>query len=200
MQSTEMTKELYSMFQMANDKYYQGGLPEPLILIVPAKRRPILGYCSTKPVWGTEGNEDQYEIAVSAEYLRRGPEDVMGTLLHEMVHYHNALEGVEDCTSTQYHKKAFKTVGETHGLVVEKMKNKGYALTSLDEQAKEWFKTLTINADLFQRARAIGSKTGTTKKQNKHKYQCPVCKTIVYSSKEVFISCENCGVSFEEID
>jgi hypothetical protein len=40
-----------------------------------------------------------------------------------------------DCNANQYHNKHFKKRAEEFGLKVEKVKNKGYARTALDEKA-----------------------------------------------------------------
>jgi hypothetical protein len=45
------------------------------------------------------------------------------------------VAGVVDCNNNQYHNKHFKTKAESFGLKVDKVKNKGYARTSLDEKA-----------------------------------------------------------------
>lgn len=199
MQSVKMIRELYNMFQLANEKFYNKELPEPQILIVPAKGRPVLGYCTAKPVWGTEENADQYEIAISAEYLRRGPEEIMGTLLHEMVHYYNGIHEVNDCTKTQYHKKVFKEVAQAHGLKVEKTRNRGFSSTSLTEESKEWFASLALNKDVFKVSRQIAPKIGSSYKKP-YKYQCPICGAKIYSRKPVTATCSGCGEFFETID
>lgn len=199
MQSVKMTQELYNMFQLANEKFYGGELSDPQILIVPAKRRPVLGYCTSKPVWGTEENVDQYEIAISAEYLRRGSEAIMETLLHEMVHYYNSIHEVDDCTQTQYHKKAFKEVAQAHGLKAEKVRNKGFASTSLTEETKEWFNSLSLNNEVFQISRIVAPAAASSYKKP-YKYECPVCGSKIYSRKPVTARCDDCGDFFEPID
>ena len=55
-------------------------------------------------------------------------------------HYKNNVNNVEDCNRNQYHNKHFKKMAESFGLKVERMKNKGYARTSLDEKANNLVK------------------------------------------------------------
>ena len=57
-----------------------------------------------------------------------------------MVHYANNVAGVVDCNANQYHNKHFKMKAESFGLKVEKVKNKGYARTALDEKAANMVK------------------------------------------------------------
>jgi hypothetical protein len=52
-----------------------------------------------------------------------------------MVHYKNNVSDIVDCNANQYHNKHFKKRAEEFGLKVDKVKNKGYARTSLDEKA-----------------------------------------------------------------
>ena len=55
-------------------------------------------------------------------------------------HYKNSVEEIVDCNVNQYHNKHFKKRAEAFGLKVERMKNKGYAKTSLDEKASNLVK------------------------------------------------------------
>ncbi|NBO99195.1 MAG: hypothetical protein EBU90_03585 [Proteobacteria bacterium] len=57
-----------------------------------------------------------------------------------MAHYKNNVQEIEDCNRNQYHNKHFKKQAEAFGLKVERMKNKGYAKTSLDEKANNLVK------------------------------------------------------------
>lgn len=196
MKSEKMIKELGKMFTLANEKFYNNELPNPLLLIVPAKRRPVLGYCTTAPVWG-EADPDLYEIAISAEYLYRGLEEIMGTMLHEMVHYYNGLKGVSDCTQTQYHKKSFKEVADGRGLVTTKSRNRGYSQTELTSETQAWVKSLGIDEEVFKTTRAIPSKKASNYKKP-HKYECPSCGAKFQSRKPINAMCEDCGEMFEE--
>ena len=57
---------------------------------------------------------------ISGEGLRRTPDEVLGTLLHEAAHALAHARGIKD-TSRQgrYHNKHFKTCAEQLGLAVE---------------------------------------------------------------------------------
>lgn len=73
--------------------------------------------------WQMAGDEDGgpelHELFVSGEGLRRGPADVLGTLLHEAAHSLAAVRGISD-TSRQgrYHNRRFKALGEELGLEI----------------------------------------------------------------------------------
>lgn len=82
------------------------------------------------------GTQIFHEINLAADHLNRTVEEIAETLIHEIAHLANFINGIKDCNKQQYHNKAFKKQAEAFGLKVERMKNKGYALTSLDDKAK----------------------------------------------------------------
>ena len=54
-----------------------------------------------------------HEINIGAGTLARPIEDVAATLLHEMVHYYNYENGIQDCSrGNTYHNRRFKTAAE----------------------------------------------------------------------------------------
>jgi len=83
-----------------------------------------------------EGEERLHEINIASDYLNRTVDDIMETIIHECAHLKNCTKNIKDCTPTQYHNRKFKVQAEEYGLTVEKMRNKGYALTSLGEDAQ----------------------------------------------------------------
>jgi hypothetical protein len=66
----------------------------------------VLGWYAHHP-WQNGEPEGVSEINVCAEYLAMSPEAIGELVLHEMCHYANALDGVEDCSRNQYHRKSF---------------------------------------------------------------------------------------------
>jgi hypothetical protein len=97
-----------------------------------------------------KGTEVLHEINIAPDFLNRPVDQIAETLIHEMCHLKNFVAGIKDCTATQYHNKAFKKAAESFGLKVERMRNKGYAITSLDEKAKgivEAYKTDVLKGD-----------------------------------------------------
>ena len=89
------------------------------------------------PRWGYHApgrwnvNGQQYaEVMISGEGLRRTPDEVLGTLLHEAAHALAHARGIKD-TSRQgrYHNKHFKTLAEQLGLAVEHDQQNGWSAT-----------------------------------------------------------------------
>jgi hypothetical protein len=141
----EALEELYRAFDFFNEYFTNNELPKVVITIQEAGRRNAYGWFGNG-FWSDKTCKNGVgEINLSAEYMGRKPEGILETLLHEMAHLKNAINGVRDCTSGQYHNKHFKRAAEEFGLVVERGGNKGYAFTSLGKDADEAIKKLNPN-------------------------------------------------------
>lgn len=81
------------------------------------------------------------ELFVSGESLRRGPVDVLGTLLHEAAHGLAHTRGVQD-TSRQgrYHNQRFKRLGEELGLTLEHDTRIGWSLTQVPADTEHTYR------------------------------------------------------------
>ncbi len=134
---------------LAFNKALKAELPESVVFsLIPnrSSKGRYLGWFAQNR-W-SKGADRLHEINIAADHLDRDVDGIAETILHEMVHLKNNINGVSDCTPTQYHKKAFKTVAESFGLKVERMKNKGYALTSLGDDARKL--VTTYKADILK--------------------------------------------------
>jgi len=117
-------------FDHFNEKYCENILNRPLITILSRGKKACLGW-HWKNKWQYQ-NTLHTEIMIAAETLRRPINDILETLLHEMVHLWNSQHNVLDCSKTQYHNKNFKKVAEDKFfLEVDRMPQRGFALTSL---------------------------------------------------------------------
>jgi hypothetical protein len=150
--------------------------------------------------WRT--NEEAFsEIAFNLEHFTT-PEELLSTLLHEVAHSINHQNGVEDCSSNQYHNKHFKAQAEALGLETHEIKGKGHASTTLtDFGAKRWKKALSILAGAFDLT-AIGGEQAKKKGRNTNllKAQCP-CEQTIRASRGVIeagVRCDICGCQFVE--
>lgn len=74
---------------------------------------------------------DVKNIVIGSEFLQLEFYDVLGVLLHELIHVANFQNGVIDVTINQYHNKHFLTLANKVGLVVIKHKTQGWGLTSI---------------------------------------------------------------------
>jgi lambda repressor-like predicted transcriptional regulator len=157
------------------------------------------GHFTPYTPWRTE-DEVFNEIAFNLETFTSA-EDLFSTLLHEVAHSLNHANGIEDCSSNQYHNAKFKTQAEALGLKTEKTK-KGYSSTSLtDFGAKRWAKALKIVATAYDLT-ALGGESAKPKGRNTNliKAQCDCENTIRLSRTvlEIGVTCNQCEEIYKE--
>lgn len=110
--------QLEKMFRALNTRFFDGKLPEPVITL---KKTPgAYGHITCGKTW-TAGTEQRHEINIST-----------ATLLHEMCHLYNIVNGIKDTSGggNSYHNKLFKRTAEAHGLMVDHSKQYGWTITS----------------------------------------------------------------------
>ena len=192
-------EKLENYFELFNKKFFGGELLKPVITVSPDTSSGAYGWCTSWKVWADQEeeakeNEGFYEINMCAEYLARPFEETAGTLLHEMVHLYNQQHNIKDTSrSGNYHNKEFKKAAEAHGLTVEKDATYGWCRTKLDKEALEYVNSLKANKFDIHR-KMVSSKAA---KQSSRRYVCPCCGLIIRATKEVRISCMDCGKKME---
>ena len=129
------------------------------------------------------------------------------TLLHEMVHYYNYENGVQDCSrGNTYHNRKFKSAAEAHGLVVSHSEKYGWSHTEPSEALIDFIietglTDILINRNEFSGFRITGTNTkngtpGTAtpaRTSSTRKYVCPCCGNSVRATKIVNIACLDCN-------
>lgn len=181
-------KELERIYDALANKY---GLkaPRPIITIQTRGRsKDTLGWQIDKK-W-EEGKKELREINICAECLNKDP---IETLVHEMVHYSNACDKIEDCNQHQYHNKKFKERAELYGLNVKNGDRRGWAYTSVGTKLEETLKELKVNRDIFKLYRRPN--TSITAPTKMKKYSC-VCTTIRCAT-DLQATCDKCHNKFE---
>lgn len=150
--------ELYRAFDHFNKIFTDNSLPKPVITIQESGRKNAYGWFGKGFWYDNDQGAGVPEINISAEYLSRGVNGVLETLLHEMAHFYNAVNEIKDCSSGQYHNKHFKRAAEMFGLKVERSGTRGYAYTSLTETSQQAIETLKADESLFKdiRRRKVG--------------------------------------------
>jgi len=133
-----VTDHLVQIFEFINTELNLN-LDTPVFTLIPNRGRQSYYGWYWQGRW-KDGKKSLPEINITADTLKRSVEEICNTLIHEMAHYKNNVEGINDCNANQYHNKHFKKRAEMFGLTVEKMKNKGYARTALGEKAKHLVK------------------------------------------------------------
>jgi hypothetical protein len=167
-------------------------MPLPVITIqTRGRRKTVLGWYAHHR-WHGGGSEGLSEINICAEFLARGVNDIGETLLHEMCHYANALDGIEDCSRNQYHRKSFKERCDSIGLNCEKMGSHGWAQTSLTPQLADRVAAVNINAQAFALFRKPREEARVGSRMKKWRCDC----TTIRAAVEVNATCNQCGQTF----
>ncbi len=189
-------KELNKLFLAINKQFYGGELETPNILVQSVGKKKWYGYCTTKKVWDING-EETYEIAISSEYLNRSFEEIVSTLMHEMVHLYNLAHGIKDVSGTQYHNKRFRIEADKRGLVITYAKIIGWSVTQLHDTTKEWLSTVEVDKTVFDAVRK--TPVGIKKRAPKtYTYTCPTCgEKVLSKNPDLEIRCEDCQELYE---
>lgn len=195
-------EELYRIFDILNRDKFNGELTAPVITIQKTKGK-TLGHFTVDRTWKDKNDEENeetsyYEINVDPRWFNtRTPADVAETLLHEMCHYYNKVNGIKDC-SGNVHNKKFKASAEKVGLIVEKGKGVGYGYTSMSEALEAYMnEVVEPNEAAFEYFRSVPVKPsggGGGRKKSIFKYTCPECGAEVKGKRDMAIKCGHCDV------
>jgi hypothetical protein len=191
-------KELYSIFHKLEETFFDKPLEEPVILIQSTKRK-ILGTCSVHKVWDNKNDDkkSKYEITVVAESLNRPTEEIVETLLHEMIHLYCSLNDIKDTSNNfVYHNKKYKEEAEKRGLEVSHAKTIGHAITTLKPETIATIKSYGIDESAFEYYRKPFFGT-PGKKVVYIKYECPECGIKLSTYKLLNLMCGDCKKQLE---
>ena len=195
---------LNKIFDLLNEEYFGSTLSRPTITIQSTPK--AYGHFSLREDTWISKLGGTHEINIGAGTLSRNIESVVATLLHEMVHYYNYINGVQDCSrGNTYHNKRFKVAAEARGLIVEHSDKYGWSHTSPGDSLLQFcldndLSDILINRNEFYGYRVTGtgthSGTATTlppKTSSTRKYLCPCCGNSVRATKAVNIACLDCA-------
>ena len=204
---SRLTGELEKCFRLLNQDFFNGELPTPIITCVPSSRS--YAHYVPMPIWHTKDCQKQ-EINIASGTLDRPLENIVASLLHEMVHMHNHLcLNIQDVSRKgQYHNKHFAKQAEEKGLLVTRSDKYGYAHTAPSDRLIEWVlehnelrEVEMCRATPNYTAIGIGThsnqggelRTITTTSNSHHRtYRCPCCGNSVRATKQVNIICGDC--------
>ena len=200
---------LNKIFDLLNEEFFENELSRPTITIQSTPR--AYGHFSLREDTWVSKLGGTHEINIGAGTLSRPIEEVVSTLLHEMVHYYNYERGVQDCSrGNTYHNRKFREEAERRGLNVEHSDKYGWSHTSpsdllLDFVLENDLSDILINRNEFSGFQMGGTGTHsgtpitpTAKKSSSRKYNCPCCGTSIRATKKVNIGCLDCGVPMIE--
>ena len=199
---------LEKMFRTLNDHYFEGQLEEPIITIQSTPR--AYGHVTVGKSW-RRGQENRHELNIGAGTLDRPIENIVATLLHEMVHLWNILEGIQDCSrGGAYHNKHFRDAATSRDLVISYDPRIGWSITEptpelcdfIIEQGWTDIDMARVEWSFTPRGKGTGNTTGvagtpTGRTSSTRKYICPCCGQSVRATKEVRIKCMDCDAQME---
>lgn len=182
---------LEMVFEELNKKYFNGELHKPVITIQSDTTKGAYGWCTSYKAW-KDGEAENYEINLCAEYLDRGIKALAETMLHEMVHLDNVNKGIQDTSNNGfYHNAKYRKTAEEHGLIVKKDPKYGWCITELNEDSEAFIDSLNLEEVTLVRKKI--DKQKKTSKNNSIKYVCPCCGAIVRATRPVMIGCMDCN-------
>jgi len=197
----QATNELHRCFQLFNNHFFGGSLPEPAITIQTKGKRNAFGWCSTVEYWRNQDNTiRKYEINLTAEHIDRDVTDIMKTLLHEMVHLYNAIQKVKDCSRNgTFHNKKFKLAAERFGFYYDEPPSKKYGWSNpkLKPEVVKLIQSFKVDDGAFKIARSVPE--NAKKKSNSFKMECPKCGIKLRASKPgIIVICKSCEIELIE--
>lgn len=185
---------LEKIYSVLNRDKFDGKLDMPVITIQTSVK--AYGHVTVNKVW-KDSKTERYELNISAEYINRPIENVVATLLHEMVHIYNLDNGIQDTSrGGRYHNKKFKAKAEEVGLIITHDNSIGWSITEPSEELKVYIQNYKWqDIPLFRRGgvRSAGSGKGAKKPSSTRKYTCPCCGQSVRATKKIYIVCGDCN-------
>lgn len=118
---------LEEAFDILNQRFFESVLSRPAITI--QSTPGAHGHFTPYDAWDDSGLKLK-EINLGAESLHRAVQNVIATLMHEMIHYWCHVQGFKDTSrGNTYHNKRFKEETEKRGLVITVAPRIGYSVT-----------------------------------------------------------------------
>lgn len=188
MKISEISDFLENAYKVLNEKLFNNELSRAIITIQSSPKK--FGHYTIYNAWQDSDNFFP-EINLSAEYLARPIENVIATLLHEMVHHYCLQKGIKDCSrGGVYHNKNFKEQAEARSLIIEYDPTIGFSKTSPSKDLIAFIKEKGWEGVVL--SRTVRNLSSSNKLSSTRKYICPKCGMSVRATKNVNIGCLDC--------
>lgn len=199
------------IFDLLNEAFFENTLSKPTITIQSTPR--AYGHFTLNDDTWISKNGNSHEINIGAGTLARPIKNTCATLMHEMCHYWNYINGIQDCSrGNTYHNRKFKDAAEAHGLIVEHDDKYGWSHTEPNEVLQSFINENALQDILINRnempqlqVTGKGSQNGAPfsgtapKTSSSRKYICPSCGNSIRATKKVNIACMDCNEQMVEI-
>ena len=196
---------LEKIFRSLNSRYFDNMIEEPIITIQSTPR--AYGHVTTAKAWRKANGDTRHELNIGAGTLDRPIENVVATVLHEMVHLWHLQNGVQDCSrGGTYHNKKFRDAATERDLSISYDPRIGWSVTEPGDGLIEFiieqgWSDIHMGRQEGGSWRPTGGETGAgttmgtppTKTSSSRKLVCPCCKNSVRATKAgINIICGDC--------
>ncbi len=206
---------LNKVFDRLNDTYFNSELPKPVITIQSTPR--AYGHVSVYKVWQS-GEANRRELNIGAGTLDRPIENIVATMLHEMVHIYCMEHDIKDTSrGGAYHNKHFKSEAEKRDLIIDHHSSIGWSLTTPSDNLIEWcleneldeikvcrreFAPIMVTPPTGKTGSPTATPTATpTKKPSStRKYVCPCCGASIRATRNIKLICGECYEKHDTIN
>ena len=180
--------------------------PTPLVPVTQTKgrRSNCLGYFAAER-WSTKEGEFRAELQVSSEFLNRDPVEIVGTIIHEVVHVWCHAHGVKECGGNGRHNSKCKPLFESVGLdVADPVDWYGFGYTTVNDalrnEIEQDFQPDLAAFNLYRRTITNVKKKGGPPKRVK--WQCSGCESSFMGARatEFHVMCVPCANLYERVD
>mgnify|MGYP000421601597 FL=1 len=186
-------------YTILNEKLFDNELP-PVLLTLRGNRKAY-GYYWNDIMENREDDTKISEIALNINtFKERTNEDILSTLLHEMVHHWQYVFGKP--SRNGYHNKEWGTEMKRVGLYPsntgkEGGKETGQQMTHYIIKGGVFEKLLEELKDIKIQFNCVVSTPTKKAANNKVKYVCPECDTKVWGKDGLNILCNDCDIKME---
>lgn len=199
---------LEKIFRTINQDSFGGQVEEPIITI--QSTPGAYDHVTVAKTW-KRGEDERHELNIAADWLDRPIENLVATMIHEMVHLLNMQNGIQDCSrGGSYHNRKFAEEAERHMIHIDKHYKYGWTITSPTEELIDYIirqgwdeMEMSRNNGFFlggipggKATGKPGAPTGATnakpKGSNSRKHVCPVCGRIARTTADFPLICGIC--------
>lgn len=207
-QTTKMSRavgQLEHIYNNLNTDFFSSALPIPILTV--QSKPGTYGHCTLGQVWQRK-DSNAYELNIAAEVLNFPIEEIIDTLLHEMVHLYCRINHIQDVSrGGTYHNNKFKYEAEKRGLTCYKTEKYGWNTKPNDNiisyaLQKGWSEIcISRNTPISMVPLHSTSSTADNDRRpsSTRKLVCPSCGQSVRATRSVNILCGNCMQQMLEV-
>lgn len=188
-------------FKYFNTHVFDNILPNMVLLIQLQKPRARLrGYFSAHRF--KVNNNSEPLITLVVDWINDSNViDQLEVLIHEMIHFEAKVKMIDDTSRTQFHREAFRKIGESRGYIIQyKDKKYGWSFGKANEQLLKVFNDfLKNNPYPFQQFETIKYET-PKKERTIFNFVCYECGVVIKGKRDTDAICGTCNVPFEFVE